>query len=118
MDSMQIGMTFLQALFDAFLAGVMLLATVLPACCMMLMRARMNADPVIMRHLGIVVTHARAFDSAGPVIGEYAEAPIYSEVVFKGMQYRYDRVAPRSYSKAIGANELFLVPGIVYRAVD
>jgi len=111
-------MTLLQTLFDAFLAAVMLLATVLPACCMVLLRLKLDHDPVIMRHLGVVVTDARAFDTAGEVIGEYEAAPIYGEVVFKGMRYRYERVAPRRYSRHVGENELFLVPGIVYRAVD
>jgi len=115
---MQIGLALAQTLLDVFVALTLFLASLLPACCMLLMQVRMRDDPAMLRAAGIVVTDTAAFDAPGTPVGRYQNAPIFAEVAFKGMRYSYDRIVPATYRDRIRPDELFQVPGIVYTARD
>jgi hypothetical protein len=71
-------------------------------------------DPRYLRTQGVVVRSERALETCAAAIGYYAGHEIYAAVRFKGMRYRFDRVAPRSYRFELAPGELYLEPGLVY----
>jgi hypothetical protein len=56
-------------------------------------------------------------ESVGEIIGRYMDAPIYGDVTIRGRKYRFDRVQPPELWRALGPNEGWLAPGIVYVAL-
>lgn len=73
-------------------------------------------DPRHLRAVGVVILRDEAIEAYGDVIGRYAGAPIYGSVTFMGMRYEYDCVVSGDYAARIGENELYLAPGLLYRA--
>jgi hypothetical protein len=71
-------------------------------------------DPRYLREHGVVILSSRALEDHALPIGTYMGQSIWESVTFKGMQYRFDRVAPPSYRNRVGPGELFLAPGLVY----
>lgn len=63
---------------------------------------------------GVVVRSTRAFDDVADVIGRYMGVEIYRSVVFKGVRYRYEGVAPPAFKRALRGRQLYLEPGLVY----
>lgn len=76
---------------------------------------RYTSDPRS-RCFGVVVRRPDAFDAVADVVGRYMGLDIYERVIFKGMTYLFDRVAPPGYKDKIRGGELFLEPGLVYIA--
>lgn len=113
---MQIGMWIAQTMLEAFVALVMVIASLLPACCMLIMQVGLRHDRAILRGLGVVLRSPEALDHVENEIGRYREAPIYRAVSFHGMRYEFDRIAPENYRNRVGSDELFFDPGIVYVA--
>jgi hypothetical protein len=71
-------------------------------------------DPAYLRSQGVVVVKPEIVDPAEP-IGWYSSQPIWATVMFKGMTYRFDRIVPAAKADGVGAGELFLPPGLIYR---
>lgn len=71
-------------------------------------------DPVSVRRQGVVIRREEVLEEKSAVIGYYAGREIYASVTFKGMVYRFDRVALSSYRSRVCERELFLEPGLVY----
>lgn len=74
---------------------------------------RLLEDPRHLRDSGVVILRAEAIEWFGEVIGRFADAPIYASLVFKGMRYEFDCVAPAGHR--VGEKELYLAPGLLYR---
>ena len=71
-------------------------------------------DPRYLREQGVVILSSHALEEHALPIGTYMGQSIWESVTFKGMRYRFDRIAPPSYQNRVGPGELFLVPGLVY----
>ncbi|MBL8385661.1 MAG: hypothetical protein JNM90_21430 [Burkholderiales bacterium] len=69
-----------------------------------------------LRETGVVILDERALESQGEVIGSYAGTPIRTAVRFKGVEYRYEGIAPSRHKERMGPDELFLEPGLLYLA--
>jgi hypothetical protein len=74
------------------------------------------SDPAHLRKQGVVIVSERALQSRGAAIGEYLGGPIWGSVRFMGIDYRFDRVQERRLRERLAPGELFLDPGLVYRA--
>jgi hypothetical protein len=94
-------------------AAIVIALLFLPLSWLVLRHVDQLGDPAYLRRHGVVITSERAIEAHSAPIGEYLGGPIWGSVVFKGMQYRFDRVQQK---KTLGAGELFLDPGLVYRA--
>lgn len=64
--------------------------------------------------VAVALESEKALQHHGESIGRYRDRRSTSEVVFMGMLYRFECVAPRSYRHRVGAPELFLEPGLFY----
>ena len=71
-------------------------------------------DPSYLRGCGIVICSESVIEARTTPIGEYLGRPLWGGVTFKGMQYRFDRVAEPAQRERLAAGELFLEPGLVY----
>lgn len=49
-------------------------------------------------------------------IGSYRDAQIYRYAVIRGQWYQFDRVCPPDISMALGAEESYVEPGLIYQA--
>lgn len=49
-------------------------------------------------------------------IGSYRDAQIYRYAVICGQWYQFDRVCPPGISMALGAEERYVEPGLIYQA--
>lgn len=72
------------------------------------------SDPRYIRSRGVVIEHEEVLEARSEAIGYYAGREIYGSVIFMGMRYRFDRVAPPAYRHRVRERELFLEPGLVY----
>ncbi|MCU0804535.1 MAG: hypothetical protein MUF79_05530 [Burkholderiales bacterium] len=73
-------------------------------------------DPRHLRAVGVVILREEAIDAYGELIGRYADTSIHGTVTFMGMRYEYARVVHPDYAARVGENELYLPPGLLYRA--
>jgi hypothetical protein len=71
-------------------------------------------DPRYIRRRGVAIQREEVLEDRSEVIGRYHGRDIYASVVFMGMRYRFDRVAPRVYRYRVAERELFLEPGLIY----
>lgn len=76
-------------------------------------RDRVN-DPQYVRRCGGVVSRERLRLGDAPVIGTYDGSPIYAQIEYLGIRYRFDRAMPPSSGFRPGAGELYVDPGLVY----
>jgi hypothetical protein len=58
-----------------------------------------------------VICSENVIEARGAPLGVYRDSPVSGWVMFKGMQYRFDRVTE---GERIRAGELLLRPGLVY----
>jgi hypothetical protein len=65
--------------------------------------------------LGLVVELSE-LDFAGPTIGWWGDHRLHEFVCMRNRTFEYDRLVPRDYCYRVAANELFIAPGMVYRA--
>ena len=72
------------------------------------------ADPAYLRAHGVVVVSERALQAHSEPIGEYQGHPIWGNVRFMGMDYRFDHIQDRKARERLSPGELFLDPGLVY----
>jgi hypothetical protein len=72
------------------------------------------SDPGHIRAHGVTIERNTAVERRGEVVGSYWGCDIHAEVVFMDMVYRFDRIAPQTYSMRVGPRELYLEPGLVY----
>ena len=72
------------------------------------------SDPVYLRAHGVVIVSESALQSHGAAIGEYLGHPIWDNVRFMGMDYRFDHVQDRRRRERLAPGELYLEPGLVY----
>ena len=79
---------------------------------------RQLEDPAYLRSHGVVIVSPGAIESHSEPIGCYRGHDIWRTVTFKGIVYRFDRVLPASQRERIGAGELYVEPGIVFRALN
>ena len=89
-------------------------AIALPFYLLVVAECEKAADPRYLREEGVVIVSLRAIEDHSDVIGTYMGQSIWESVTFKGMRYRFQRIAPPSYRNRIGPRELFLDPGLVY----
>ncbi len=92
---------------------LLLVATALPVW-MLRNEIRRLHDPTYWRKVGVIVKRIEALDGVAEVIGRYMGREIYGSVVFKGIPYEFDRVAPPIYKRWMQGRELYLEPGLVY----
>ena len=59
---------------------------------------------------GVVIVSEGALQSHGAPIGEYLGHPIWDNVCFMGMEYRFDHVQDRGRRERLAPGELFLEP--------
>jgi hypothetical protein len=90
---------------------------ILPLHCVVQWQLSREDDPAWLRRQGIVVVRESALDGHEREIGNYAGRSIWAGVTFKGMPYRFDRVARLQDREKTGPGELWLEPGLVYVAV-
>ena len=67
--------------------------------------------------LGRIVELAQV-ERAGPLIGHLGGMPIYDYLDLHGRRFAYDRPVRPGYRLRVQPDELFMVPGLVYRAPD
>ena len=75
-------------------------------------------DPAYLRAHGVVIVSLRAIDAHGEAIGDYRGQPIWATLTFKGMRYAFDRIVPPAERERIGPGELYVEPGMVFRALN
>jgi len=109
-------MILVHLLKDVLLGVIFIAAVVLPAVSMTILQRSIANDEAVLRETGFVVTDPKLLEATGSELGRYAGSPIYEEIVFRGLRYGYDRVAPAEYRTAVRPSELYFGPGIVYRA--
>lgn len=73
------------------------------------------ADPRHIRSKGVVIVRPGALQGHGEAIGSYSGCDIWASVTFMGMEYRFERIVKPAYAGRIGARELYLEPGLLYR---
>ncbi len=71
-----------------------------------------HRDP---RTLGQVVSPSQA-EYTGTCIGHWGDIPIYDHLVLCGRRFNYDRLARPDYQLRVRPDEVYVVPGLVYRA--
>ena len=95
-------------------AAALVLIVFLPFHWLVLRHFRQMEDPAYLRKHGVILESDSALETRSAPIGRYMGRPIWGDVRFMGMQYRFDRVVPARSRERIGAGELFLEPGLVY----
>jgi hypothetical protein len=55
-------------------------------------------------------------ESTGACIGHLGDVPIFDHVVMRGRTFLYDRLVRPDYQLRVLPDELFMAPGLVYRA--
>lgn len=113
---MNVGMILLDLMTHALYGLLVVAFAVAPALMIVRAETRRRNSPEYWRQVGVVVKTPRVFDSVSEVVGRYMGAEIYAQVVFKGIRYTYDRIAPPAYKRRLACAELYLEPGIVYVA--
>jgi hypothetical protein len=73
-----------------------------------------NEDPDYLRRHGVVIVRESALQAHAEKIGEYRGQPIWASVTFKGMVYRFERVAALRNESRLRPGELWIAPGLVY----
>ena len=76
-----------------------------------------QADPAYLRRHGVVIVSLSALDAHAEPVGRYMGRDIWRSVLFKGMEYRFDRIVPARERERTGPGELYLEPGLVYVTV-
>lgn len=71
-------------------------------------------DPTYIRRKGVVIVKESALTAHSGSVGLYQGHEIWETVTFKGMTYRFSRVARPGYRQRIHERELYLDPGLVY----
>jgi hypothetical protein len=71
-------------------------------------------DPGYIRRKGVVIVRESALSGHEGCLGQYEGHEIWATVTFKGMTYRFSRVARPGYRQSIHERELYLDPGLVY----
>lgn len=98
-------------------AAVLVAALVAPAFWLVQAQLEKLDDPSRLRRHGVVIVLERALQGHAEPIGDYQGRPIWASVTFKGMEYRFDRVARPEARERTGPGELWLDPGLVYVAI-
>jgi hypothetical protein len=113
---MNIGLVIYELMVSGFYGALMLAAAVLPGLAVWRVERLRRQDPAYLLRVGVVVRTSAALDGVTEEVGRYMNVAIYEQVMFKGIAYRYDRVAPSAYKGLLQPAELFMEPGIVYVA--
>jgi hypothetical protein len=95
-------------------SALLFLVLALPAYWWMQRQIARDADPAYLRGVGVIVVLERALEARSAPIGQFMGHPVWENVTFKGMLYRFDRVIPARLKEGIGPGELFIAPGLVY----
>lgn len=96
------------------MVGLWLIILALIPVWMLRKEVRRLRDPNYWRQVGVIVKRIEALDAVAEVIGRYMGRDIYGSIIFKGIPYQFDRVAPPVYKRWMRGRELFLEPGLVY----
>ena len=99
---------------NALEAAALVLLLMLPLHLYVQRELRRLSDPDHIRDSGVALENDKAVERRGEVVGFYWGCEIYAEVIFMGMVYRFDRIAPQAYRHQVGPRELYLEPGLVY----
>lgn len=75
-------------------------------------------DPAYLRARGVVIVQPSALEGHTEPVGSYMGREIWRSVKFKGMEYRFDRVVAPKERERIVAGELYVEPGLVFRALS
>jgi len=95
-------------------ALVAFLCLALPVRWIVLRELERLDDAAYLREHGVVIVSERALQEHSAPIGEYRGHPIWGSVRFKGMTYRFQRIAQPRERERLRARELFLDPGLLY----
>jgi hypothetical protein len=71
-----------------------------------------HRDP---RTLGQIVNLSQA-ECTGTCIGHWGDIPIFDYLVLRGRTFCYDRLVRPDYQLRVRPDEVYVVPGLVYRA--
>jgi hypothetical protein len=74
-------------------------------------------DPAYLRAHGVVIVSLSAIEAHSETIGRYRGQDIWRTLTFKGIVYAFDRVVPPAERERVGAGELYVEPGLVFRAL-
>ena len=74
-------------------------------------------DSAYLRRHGVVIVSLEAIEAHSEPIGRLHGQDIWRTVTFKGIVYGFDRVIPASRRESIAPGELYVEPGIVFRAL-
>ena len=99
---------------NALEAAALVLLIMLPLHLLVQRELRRLSDPGHIRAHGVTVESDTVIERRGDIVGSYWGRQIHAEVIFMGMIYRFDRIAPQSYRYRVGPRELYLDPGLVY----
>lgn len=113
---MNIGLVIYELMVSGLYGALMVAAAVLPGVAVWRIERMRREDPEYLLRVGVVVRSNAALDGVAEAVGRYMDTAIYAQVTFKGVAYRYDRIAPPAYKALLRPAELFLEPGIVYVA--
>jgi hypothetical protein len=91
-----------------------LIVTVGPLHLLIQYQLSREIEPDFIREQGVVLPAPDACDDRGPIIGFFDGVAIHASVIFLGLRYEYDRIAPTRYRGLVRANELFVGPGLIY----
>src|SRR5690606_11096351 len=102
--------------------GIALLAGVLALPFHLVVRREIHeirklTDPRHLRTQAVVITDEEALDECTTPIGLYMGRSIWERIIFKGVEYRFDRVAPQVgpfRDRRLGPGELLLESDLVY----
>lgn len=78
-----------------------------------LLAAPRLSDPQAFADLGAAVGQ-EAVLASDEIVGYLNGCAIPAAVQYRGMRYRFDRIAPSSYRYAVRPGELFVEPGLLY----
>jgi hypothetical protein len=99
-----------------FVGPLILLVILVPVVMLQVEVLRARNPKSYFSKVGVVVRTTDALDEMSEVIGRYMGAEIFNAVVFKGMRYEFERVAPPIYKEVMRGRELYLHPGLLYVA--
>ena len=78
----------------------------------------LQSDPAYLRQHGVVIVSLNAIEFHSEPVGTYAGREIWRSVTFKGIEYGFDRIVSARERERIGPGELYIEPGLVFRALN
>jgi hypothetical protein len=101
---------------DPLAAAALVIALIVPFHLLVRAQLRKVGIQERWRAESVVILEESALQSHSGPIGRYMGRDIWGSVTFEGVVYRYDRVQRPMQVANLQAGELYLEPGLVYKA--